>query len=195
VSAAVPPHVVLVGLPGSGKTTVGRALAARLGRPFLDFDEEIERREGRSIREIFADRGERYFRSLERRLTEEMRDAGGGMVLAPGGGWVTVRRLVEMLRPPAAVVYLATQPATALDRMGTERQLRPLLDSGDPLAALSRLFEQRRGLYEAAADLVIETEVLDLQGVTEQAAAWISLFDRNSVMPGGTKNKVQGHGS
>jgi shikimate kinase len=186
VHAAVPPHVVLVGLPGSGKTTVGRALAARLGRPFVDFDEEIERREGRSIKEIFADRGERYFRSLERRLTEEMRDAGGGMVLAPGGGWVTVRRLVEMLRPPAAIIYLAAQPATALDRMGSERELRPLLGLRDPLAALSHLFEQRRGLYEAAADLVIDTEVLDLQGVTEGVAAWISLFGRNSVMPGGT---------
>jgi shikimate kinase len=180
-----PPHVVLVGLPGSGKTSVGRALAAQLERPFLDFDEEIERREGQSISRIFQRRGEAYFRLLEQQLTKEMRAAGGGMVLAPGGGWVTIPRVVEVLRPPAAVIYLAAQPTTLLGRIGHDRGLRPLLDSPDPLGALNRLFEQRRALYEAVADLVIETEGLDLQGVTKRVAAWISLFERNSVMPGG----------
>jgi shikimate kinase len=183
VPPAATPHVVLVGLPGSGKTTVGRALAGRLGRPFIDFDEEIERREGRLVGEIFFERGEGYFRTLEQRLTEEMRDAGGGMVLAPGGGWVTVPRVVELLRPPAAVIYLAAQPATALERMGHRRNLRPLLAAPDPLAALRRLLEDRGGLYEAASDLVVDTERLDLQGVTEQIVNWISLFGGNSVMP------------
>jgi shikimate kinase len=177
---------VLVGLPGSGKTTVGRALAARLGRPFVDFDEEIERREGQPVSRIFAERGEAYFRVLEQRLTEEFRAAGGGMVLAPGGGWVTIPRVVEQLRPPGAVIYLAVQPATALERMGPSRDLRPLLDSPEPLAALSRLLEKRGALYEAASDLVVDAEQLDLQEVTEQIAAWVSLFERNSVMPGGT---------
>jgi shikimate kinase len=186
VASVAPPHVVLVGLPGSGKTSVGRELAARLGRPFIDFDAEIERREGHAVSRIFAERGEGYFRSLERRLTEEMRDAGGGMVLAPGGGWVTVPRVVELLRPPAAVIYLAAQPATALERMGPHRDLRPLLAAPDPLAALNRLLEDRGALYEAASDLVVDTEQLDLQGVTEQVASWISLFEGNSVMPGGT---------
>jgi shikimate kinase len=179
------PHVVLVGLPGSGKTSVGRALAARLGRPFLDFDEEIERREGQPISRIFTERGEGYFRTLERRLTEEMRGAGGGMVLAPGGGWVTIPRVVELLRPPAAVIYLAAQPATLLRRMGPRRDLRPLLAAPDPVGALNRLLADRGGLYEAASDLVVDTEQLDLQGVTERVATWISLFGGNSVMPGG----------
>jgi shikimate kinase len=181
-----PAHVVLIGLPGSGKTTVGRRLAARLSRPFIDFDEEIERREGRSVSRIFADRGEAHFRALEERLTEEMRDAGGGMVLAPGGGWVTIARVVEMLRPPAAVIYLAAGPETVLSRMGEERALRPLLAKQDPLVELERLFTERRARYEAAADLVVDTEQLDTQGVTDQVAAWLSLFERNSVMPGGT---------
>jgi shikimate kinase len=185
VHPAATPHVVLVGLPGSGKTSVGRALAARLGRPFVDFDEEIERREGRLISRIFAERGELHFRALERRLTEEMRDAGGGMVLAPGGGWVTVPRVVELLRPPAVVIYLASQPATALDRMGARRDLRPLVASPDPLAALNRLLAERGDLYEAASDLIVDTEQLDLQGVTEQVANLISLFRGNSVMPPG----------
>jgi shikimate kinase len=183
---AAPPHVVLIGLPGSGKTTVGRRLAARLSRPFLDFDEEIERRVGRPVSRIFAERGEGYFRDLEARLTEEMRHAGGGMVLAPGGGWVTVARVVEMLRPPAAVIYLAARPDTVLSRMGGELDRRPLLAKPDPLVELELLFTDRRSRYEAAADLVIDTEQLDTQGVTDQVAAWLSLFEGNSVMPRGT---------
>jgi shikimate kinase len=182
---AVAPHVVLVGLPGAGKTSVGRALATRLGRPFVDFDQEIERREGQPVARIFAERGEAHFRTLERRLTEEMRDAGGGMVLAPGGGWVTVPGVVELLRPPAAVIYLAAEPGTALRRMGPRRDLRPLLAASDPLAALNRLLEERGGLYEGASDLVVDTERIDVQGLTEQLAEWISLFGGTSVMPPG----------
>jgi shikimate kinase len=181
VPAAIAPHVVLVGLPGSGKTSVGRGLAAELGRPFLDFDEEIERREGQPVTRIFAERGEGYFRTLERLLTEEMRDAGGGMVLAPGGGWVTIPRVVDLLRPPAAVIYLAAQPATLLERMGPHRNLRPLLAAPDPLASLNRLLAERDDLYKAASDLVVDTERLDLQGVIRRVVEWISLFGGTSV--------------
>src|SRR5207302_2255887 len=89
-SAADPtkPHLILVGLPGSGKTTVGQAIAAQTGRTFLDLDQEIERREGRTIGEIFGVNGERYFRKQERALTEEL-TLVGNMIIAPGGGWVT----------------------------------------------------------------------------------------------------------
>src|SRR5215207_8822569 len=72
-----PGHLILVGLPGVGKSTVGAAVAERLGRPFLDFDAEIERREGKSVADIFAERGEAAFRDLERALTEEARTAPG----------------------------------------------------------------------------------------------------------------------
>jgi shikimate kinase len=170
-------------LPGSGKTTVGRAAAAALKRRFLDFDEEIERRERRSVEQIFAGPGEAYFRELERDLTEEIRDAGGGMILAPGGGWITIPGVLEILRPPAAVIYLAAPPATALRRMGALRARRPLLDTSDPLAALTRLFDHRAPLYVAAADVVIDTEHLDLQQVTAKVVEWISLFGGNQIMP------------
>jgi shikimate kinase len=107
------------------------------------------------------------------------------MILAPGGGWITIPGVLEMLRPPGAVIYLAARPATALGRMGTLRARRPLLDSPDPLATLTRLFAQRAPLYEAAADEVIDTEQLDLQEVTARAVRWISLFGGNPIMPAG----------
>src|SRR5262245_7005502 len=82
------PHVILVGLPGSGKSTVGAAVADKLSRGFLDIDVEIERREGRSVSQIFAERGEPYFRQMELAITEELAMMGN-MIVAPGGGWVT----------------------------------------------------------------------------------------------------------
>jgi shikimate kinase len=185
IERPAPPHVILVGLPGAGKTSVGRAVAAQLGRRFLDFDEEIERREGQPVARIFAERGEAYFRGIERALTEEMRLVGARMVLAPGGGWITIPDVVGLLRPPGTVIYLAVRPETALERMGPLRSRRPLLAEPDPLAVLRRLLEQRGSLYLAAADIAIDTEPLDLQGVTRQVVDRVSLFGGTPIMPPG----------
>lgn len=81
------PHAILIGLPGAGKSTVGRRVAKSLDREFLDFDDEIARREGKSVAEIFSESGERYFRTLEMELTRSLA-ARSGMILAPGGGWI-----------------------------------------------------------------------------------------------------------
>ena len=165
------PHVILVGLPGCGKTTVGRAVAQRLDRPFLDLDEEIERREGESIGRIFAGRGEAYFRHLERQLTEELRESGG-MIVSPGGGWVANPGVVALLRPPGRLVYLRVRPATALERLGTSSALRPLLSRPDPLAELERLHVARKAGYESA-DWVVDTELYGLQRVIEEVAGLV----------------------
>lgn len=170
-SAADPslPHLILVGLPGSGKSTIGSLVARQLGRTFLDFDVEIARRQGMSIAEIFGQRGELYFRELEHRLTEELHQLGH-MVLSPGGGWVTRPETVALLRPPAGLVYLKVSSATSLKRMGATAKDRPLLTRPDPRGELDRLLAARRPMYESA-DLIIDTERIDAQRVTAQIVA------------------------
>ncbi|HVZ48390.1 MAG TPA: shikimate kinase [Gemmatimonadaceae bacterium] len=166
VSAADPsvPHLILVGLPGSGKSSVGRAVAADLGRNFLDIDVEIERREGITIAEIFGARGEGYFRSLERRVSDELRDTGG-FVVATGGGWIANPGCLEAVRPPARVVYLQVEPERALKRMAAAASQRPLLRRPDPLAELVRLLAERENRYLLAdhtvrVDFLREKEVV-----------------------------------
>jgi shikimate kinase len=168
VSAADPsiPHIILVGLPGSGKTTVGQAVAAELKRTFLDLDMEIERREGRSISQIFGEKGEVYFRQKESEVTEEL-TLIGNMIVAPGGGWITNPANVALVRPPGRLVYLRVTPATALKRLGPTRMMRPLLTRPDPLGELTKLLEARKTAYESA-DFVVSTELFDLQRVIEK---------------------------
>ncbi len=168
----VRPHLVLVGLPGAGKSTVGARVARHLGRAFLDFDVEIARREGMSISEIFAQRGESYFRELEHSLTNECR-ARDHMVLSPGGGWVTRADTVALLRPPAILIYLKLSPAAALRRMGNRVEARPLLARRNPRGELEQLLASRHAAYEAA-DLVIDVEHLYPQRVAERIVALVS---------------------
>lgn len=162
------PHVILVGLPGAGKSTVGAAVADRLGRSFLDFDVELERREGRSVGRMFAEDGEGYFRRKERELTEELRLVGN-MILAPGGGWIGDSSVVSLLRPPGRLIYLRVRPATALERLGPNRALRPLLSRPEPLVELERLYRARQAAYEGA-DEVVDTELHGMQKVIERVA-------------------------
>lgn len=166
------PHAILVGLPGAGKTTVGKAVAERLGRTFLDLDLEIERREGATISTLFAEKGEPYFRSLELALTEELRLLGN-MILAPGGGWIANPQAVALLKPPARVIYLKVTPEMALRRMGPDAATRPLLARPDPLGELKRLLAARQALY-ATADYTVDTERQKTQQVIDQVATLAS---------------------
>jgi shikimate kinase len=163
------PHIVLVGLPGAGKSTVGALVAAKMTRTFLDFDVEIERREGMPITQIFGERGEGGFRELEKKLTEELKELGN-MVLAPGGGWIASPETVAIIRPPAKLVYLRVRPEAALKRLGAESGARPLLSRPDPLGEITKLFEARKVAYQSA-DLEIGTEMHTAQAVADQIVA------------------------
>ena len=154
------PHLILVGLPGVGKTTIGRAAARHLGRQFLDFDREIEKREGLEVREIFRLKGEDYFRSMEFALTEEL-SGTSGMVLSPGGGWITQEKSVELLRSAGRIIYLRASPEAVARRL-RRVETRPLLAGRDPVVALRELYQKRHTLYETA-DAVLDTEHLARQ--------------------------------
>jgi len=159
------PHVILVGLPGAGKTSVGRRLARRLGRPFLDFDDEIEARAGKSISSIFTDDGEDRFRELEMALTRELAQTGG-MILAPGGGWAAIPGALALLRPPGRMIYLRVRPEVAYKRIAHGRRPRPLLAGPEPLETLRRLLAQRETSY-LTADHVVDSEVTVTQGLMD----------------------------
>lgn len=140
-------HIVLVGIPGSGKTSTGRELAKRLRWAFLDLDEQIAERAGMSVRDIFATHGEAHFRSLERAVTEQLATVAAPMVVAPGGGWITVPGLVELLRPPAMLVWLKVSAQRAIERMGPGVSRRPMLAGPAPLGALASLAAARESFY------------------------------------------------
>jgi shikimate kinase len=162
-------HLVLVGLPGAGKSTIGRAAARMLGRPFLDFDLEIERRTGRTVARFFAEHGEPAFREAEVALTRELA-AAPPMVLSPGGGWVTNAGVIALLRPPGRLIHLRISPSEALRRLSRSRVVRPLLAQADPAARIHALWEARKGLY-GQADAEIDVELVDSQQVVESVVA------------------------
>jgi len=154
------PHLILVGISGAGKSTAGRAAAALLGRPFLDLDAEIERREHSTVGELFAARGEPWFRASERALTEELKNASG-FLLSPGGGWVANPGCVELLCPPATRIYLKVRPEAALARMagaegvGQLAETQKLFDAGEPIPTYGIVNMPQRNAFE---ELICELE-------------------------------------
>jgi shikimate kinase len=150
------PNVYLVGLMGAGKTTVGRQLAKRLHRRFLDSDHEIEARTGVRIPVIFEIEGEAGFRKRESQVLAELAQEAD-LVLATGGGAVLAPQNRDCLRDSGVVVYLCATPEVLFERTRHDRN-RPLLQVDNPLAKLRELFAQRDPLYRATAHLVMAGE-------------------------------------
>ncbi|MDI1271511.1 MAG: shikimate kinase [Polaromonas sp.] len=150
-----PAHVALVGLPGSGKSTIGRQLARRLGRPFIDTDHVIEQRVGLSIREFFEREGEESFRDLEQSVIDEL-TLGEPCVLSTGGGAVLRPANRQHLKQRTQAIYLHSAPEEVFRRLRHDRN-RPLLQVPDPLARLRELYTLRDPLYRESARFVVET--------------------------------------
>ena len=148
-------RVALVGLPGSGKSTVGRQLARRLQLPFLDSDHVIEARLGCSIREYFEREGENSFRDVEESVLDELSQRETG-VLSTGGGAVLRKLNRDRLRQRSTVVYLKSNPDELFRRLRHDVN-RPLLQVAEPLTRLRELHAVRDPLYREAAHYVVET--------------------------------------
>ncbi|HET9707624.1 MAG TPA: shikimate kinase [Gemmatimonadales bacterium] len=148
-------HVVLIGLPGSGKTTVGKLVADALKAPFMDIDATVTRKEGRPISMIFAEKGEGVFREMER---VEMEAALGGApaIIAPGGGWAAQPGALSSVQQRGLVVYLKTRAETAASRAAPQGN-RPVLMGEDPALQMRQLLKEREPFY-VLADATVETD-------------------------------------
>ncbi|MES3036107.1 MAG: shikimate kinase [Gemmatimonadota bacterium] len=164
-----PAHLILVGLPGAGKSTHGRRAAKQMQRPFIDLDRRIAEMAGRSVAAIFAEDGEEAFRAYERDATAALALEPASIV-APGGGWVMNPENVALVKPASTIVWLQVSPFVAVRRMGARIRLRPLLRTGNPVQTLEELLRRRQPRY-ATADAAIDTELLDWQGVVDAIAA------------------------
>jgi shikimate kinase len=144
---------VLLGFMCSGKSTVAESLARRLDWRFIDFDVEIERREGRSVAAVIDQQGEEFFRSLEAALTEEIADEPA-VVLAPGGGWITQPRLLDMIRPRTLSAWLRVSPEETVRRLLADDIDRPLRDHPEPEMPIREILAEREPLYRLADVMV-----------------------------------------
>jgi len=161
-------RLVLIGMPGSGKTTTARLVAAELGWPHTDTDAMVARHARRSVVSIFADGGEPAFRALERAAVRRAQSRPGPLVLSVGGGSVVDPGTRTILCRAGTVIWLRASLATLTARLvGTGGSTRPLLGD-DPAGSLARLDEDRRVLYQQIADEVLDVDELDPKGTAHR---------------------------
>jgi shikimate kinase len=161
--ALVIERVVLLGYMTSGKSTVGQALARRLEWEFLDFDVEIERRAGATVKDIIAAHGEDAFREMEAALTEEVAERPG-LVLAPGGGWITRPEQLDRLGSRTLSVWLRVSVDETVRRLNADSIDRPFRGHPDPRRVIAEMLAEREPLYRLA-DVSVPAEGRSPEGV------------------------------
>ncbi|HUP75338.1 MAG TPA: shikimate kinase [Acidimicrobiales bacterium] len=176
--APLQPHLVLIGMMGAGKTSVGRRLARRLGWRHVDADKRIERTTGRTIAEIFAEDGEAGFRAIEHDVLETLLRLPGRTVVSTGGGAVLSPDNCALMRERGSVVWLRARPETLLARVGGGSG-RPLLGD-DPEAALRRIVVERQSAYTSAAHFVVDVDGCTADQVADAVLAAIKSHERAS---------------
>lgn len=168
-SPSLTDRIVLVGMMGAGKSSVGRAVASRLAWPLVDTDERMQQRTGRTVSQLFAERGQAGFRAEEARVLAETLATGGPLVVSAGGGAVLEAANRRLLATSGLVVWLRAEVRTLATRVG-RAESRPLL-AGGALEALTRLSDERRSLYQEVADLTIDVDDLTSAEVADRVVA------------------------
>lgn len=163
-------NIVLIGFMGSGKSTVGFKLSYRLRIPMEDTDKLIERKQNKTISDIFAREGEVFFRDLETELLEELKDSSYIRIISVGGGTPVRPENRPMLKACGTVIYLRVSPEVVYERV-KEDTGRPLLQCENPLEKIRQLMDARSQAYEECADIVIDTDELTLDEVVEEIVA------------------------
>ena len=158
-------HIVLIGLPGAGKSTVGRIVAERLHAGFVDIDTILNRKEGKPISMIFAEKGEPAFRDMERKEVDAAL-ANQPAVIAPGGGWAAQPGALDSAKPRGYIVYLKARAEVAAGR-AEPSGTRPVLMGDDPLARMKELYTTRDPFY-AKADATVQTEAKPAEKVADE---------------------------
>lgn len=179
-------NVILIGFRGAGKTSVGKALAERLGRVFIDCDELIERRTGLSIREIFEKWGESHFRGLESEAIAELAKLDG-RVIATGGGAVLRHKNIQLLKRNGKIFFLDVTPETAFGRIAEDassRSRRPALTDKDPFTEIREQMEFRRPYYLEGADVRVLTEGRGVEEVVKEILAYLQQSPPEEEAPG-----------
>jgi shikimate kinase len=172
-------NVVLIGFRGSGKSTVGKRLAGRLRMSFMDTDEMIEQREGRSIREMVESRGWAHFRSIEKEIVRGISE-GDGLVIASGGGAVVDPENVSAFKRNGFIVWLQADQEVLLNRVNLDTETlnrRPALTAGETAQEIEALIASRARSYSDASDIQVDTTSLDLETVVKRI---MELLDQNS---------------
>lgn len=164
-------NIVLIGFMGTGKTSTGRLLAARLGRPFIDTDKKIEQESGMTISEMFRIHGEAFFRRQEQEMVAKVARYTN-TVIATGGGVVLFPENIARLKNNGVIIALTATIQTILDRTG-RRNTRPLLECAEREHMITKLIEERAGLYQVAADYVIDTSTSSPQQITDTVVAFL----------------------
>jgi shikimate kinase len=152
---------------GVGKTVVGRALAEMTGMAYVDLDEKIVESTGKTIPEIFDERGEEAFREIERAVTRVIA-ARDGQVIACGGGTILDADNLSSLKDNSILVLLTAEPEIILKRVMTEGDVRPLLNEGDKLQRIKSLLEARNSAYLQAAELILDTSGMTPEEVAKK---------------------------
>jgi shikimate kinase len=175
--------IVLVGMMGVGKSSVGRRLAARLGIPFADADTEIEKAAGMSIADIFARHGEADFRSGEARVIARLLESGP-QVLATGGGAFMNVKTRDAIRAKGVSIWLKAEFEVLLRRISKRRNERPLLQTDDPAETLRTLLAEREPIY-AQADLTVHSRDVSHDAIVADIVTALASFLQVTVSPPG----------